>query len=402
VPFKKDEAQALLRWVARGGRLVVIDRRPDDALTPAVGGWRVSSELSDYPDIDSRPDDLEKMTAGVKPVAPAQPTLLTRDVATIQPSRFAGRLQATIVYDPVTTAPVIIAERAGSSGEIEAVEEEDDDPDDGEDEEEPPTTGGAGTYQPPPPPPPRPAGPADERDERGQLVARAPVVHVSDWRGAHGALLLDYAYGRGRIVVLGDPYIVSNAGIRNADNLQLAVNVVAGAGGPVAFDEFHQGLGGAGGGGALALFRGTPVLWLFAQAGVVVLAFLWSRGRRFARPLPAPRVDRRSKLEFVASMAELQSRARAYDLAVENVYARTRRALARYGGLDPTAPAADVAARVAARSGKDPAQLARCSKTVRTPSQKRRRDPTPDARWPSSGPCASSNATSAYACARVK
>jgi hypothetical protein len=89
-----------------------------------------------------------------------------------------------------------------------------------------------------------------------------------------------------------------------------------------------------------------------------VLALIWTRGRRFARPLPAPHTDRRSKLEFVASMAELQQRARAYDLAVENIYARTRRALARYAGLPAGAPTEEVAARAAARSGRDARQLA--------------------------------------------
>jgi hypothetical protein len=140
--------------------------------------------------------------------------------------------------------------------------------------------------------------------------------------------------------------------------LQLAVNVAAGSGdGLIAFDEYHQGLVGGGGRGAFAFFAGTPVLWMFAQAGAVALALLWSRGRRFARALPAPHVDRRSKLEFVASMAELQQRARAHGLAVENVYARTRRALARYAGLTPDAPHEEIAARVAARTGRDAAQL---------------------------------------------
>src|SRR5437588_9580963 len=96
---------------------------------------------------------------------------------------------------------------------------------------------------------------------------------------------------------------------------------------------------------------------MFAQTGLLVVALVWTRGRRFARPLPAPRADRRSKLEFVASMAELQQRARAYDLAVENIYQRTRRALARYGGAGANAPLVQVAARGAARSGRDPRRL---------------------------------------------
>jgi hypothetical protein len=49
-------------------------------------------------------------------------------------------------------------------------------------------------------------------------------------------------------------------------------------------------------------------------------------------------------------MAELQQRARAYDLAIENIYGRTRRVLARYAGVDYNTPRAEIAARVAARS----------------------------------------------------
>ncbi len=96
---------------------------------------------------------------------------------------------------------------------------------------------------------------------------------------------------------------------------------------------------------------------MFGQGALVALALVWTRGRRFARAVPEPRPDRRSKLEFVSSMAELQQRARAYDLAVENVYQRTRRALARYAGLPATAPPAQLAERVAARSGRDRAAL---------------------------------------------
>ena len=49
-------------------------------------------------------------------------------------------------------------------------------------------------------------------------------------------------------------------------------------------------------------------------------------------------------------MAELQQRARAYDLALENIYARTRRVLARYAGAGSNSTRADIARRVSARS----------------------------------------------------
>jgi len=71
----------------------------------------------------------------------------------------------------------------------------------------------------------------------------------------------------------------------------------------------------------------------------------------FERPLPLPHVDRRSSLEFVASMAELQQRARAHDLALENIYGRVRRVLVRHAGLSNSSSRAEIAARVAARSG---------------------------------------------------
>ena len=59
--------------------------------------------------------------------------------------------------------------------------------------------------------------------------------------------------------------------------------------------------------------------------------------------LPLPHVDRRSSLEFVASMAELQERSRAFDLAIENIYSRTRRVLARYAGVDYNSPRSEIA-----------------------------------------------------------
>jgi hypothetical protein len=54
---------------------------------------------------------------------------------------------------------------------------------------------------------------------------------------------------------------------------------------------------------------------------------------------------------------ELQGRARAYDLAVENIYTRTRRALARFGGVAADASRGQIAESVAARSGADRRKL---------------------------------------------
>ncbi|HEX6184710.1 MAG TPA: DUF4350 domain-containing protein [Pyrinomonadaceae bacterium] len=338
---ERDEANALLRWVAAGGRLVIIDRTPNPQLLPPAGRWRVVSETVEFPGPDVLPHDAENMTRDVPLLAPAQPTALTRHVREVTRSRFASRLH---VYQADEDAPrAVVGIGKGPRGRggrrpptPTPTPEEDED-----------FWGGVPQDAPPPPAPY--GGPDAEPD--------APVVHLLDGREGPGALLVDYAYGRGRVVVLSDPYVVSNAGVNRADNLFLAADVVTGGRkSRVAFDEFHHGYGETRN-HLFAYFGGTPILWMFAQGALVALALIWTSGRRFARPLPAPRPDRRSKLEFVSSMAELQHRARAYDLAVENVYQRTRRALARYGGLPASATAAQIAERVAARSGRDRAHI---------------------------------------------
>ena len=167
-------------------------------------------------------------------------------------------------------------------------------------------------------------------------------------------LLVDYRHGQGTIVLLSDSYMVANAGIALKDNLQLAINLLggnpgSGPDGVIAFDEFHQGRMNTSN-AFVSYFAGTPVLAIAGQIVLLVILILWTRGRRFARPVPLTQVDRRSSLEFVASMAELQQRAHAYDLAIENIYSRTRRVLARYAGVDYNSPRSEIAARVASRS----------------------------------------------------
>jgi hypothetical protein len=328
------EARHVVNWVSAGGRLVLIDREPHPMLLPQVGRWRVFAQTVEFPDSDSDPHDAENMTRGVPLLAPAQPTALTRNVSGVTRSRFASRLQ--IFHTGAPSLRIVGIGPRAPRAPTPTPEEE----------------GGIWAPESDEPPPPEPRGTADAGPD-----THAPVVHVEDGREGEGALVVDYAYGRGRIVVLSDPYVVSNAGLNRADNLFLAVNVVTGGlEGRVAFDEFHQGFGETQN-HLFAYLRGTPVLWMFGQGALVALALVWTRGRRFARPLPEPRPDRRSKLEFVSSMAELQQRARAYDLAVENVYQRTRRALARYAGLPAAAGPAQIAERVAARSGRDRAAL---------------------------------------------
>jgi hypothetical protein len=314
-PISKDERKEVLRWVAGGGRLVIIDRTPDPKLLPDSGEWTVQTHVTNYPWYDLNPNDYEQMTREVKPLTPSQPTAMARDVEQIMPSRFASSF---------AFAPREAKSQNAKSTPSHAEDEDSQSEDASED---------------------KPASPTK--------ISPAPVATFVD---NVGALLIDYPYGRGRIVLLSDPYIVANNGINRADNLQLAINVIVGGGGIVAFDEFHQGRASTHN-ALIQYFEGTPVVAICAQLALIGLAIIWSRSKRFARPLPLPHVDRRSSLEFVASMAELQQRAKAHDLALENIYGRVRRVLVRYAGLNQTSPRTEIAARVAGRSKIDRNEL---------------------------------------------
>jgi hypothetical protein len=319
VAYTNREARELMQWVEAGGRLVVVARNPDRRLLAPGSDWMISSAPLGYPWSDLDPNNFEQMTSGVAPLKPAQPTTLARNVESVMPSRFMGA---------ISFAPRAL-ESAETPEEVDAGAEN-------EDEEE--DSGGGYVRQ----PSSANEAPAGQKTE----ASTAPVIH---FRAPKGALLVDFPLGNGRIILLSDPYIIANNGISRADNLMLALNAV-GSGGVIAFDEFHQGRP-ATHNALFQYFSGTPVLAICAQLALIGIAIVWSQGRRFARPLPLPHVDRRSKLEFVASMAELQQRARAHDLALENIYARVRRVLVRYAGVSHSAPRAEIARRVAMRSG---------------------------------------------------
>ena len=321
VPFSKTESKELLHWVESGGRLVIIDRTPDHKLLPASGDWSIEAHQMNFPWSELNPNDFDQMTRDVKPVAPSQTTLLAQNVEQIMPSRFA----AGITIGPRSSV------KPGNKQNSPAEEAEGATTDDDDEEEE---------VDPIATPSPGPEAATESN------VSPAPVTTFLNERGA---LLVDYAHGKGRIVLLSDPYLVANNGINRADNLQLAINVVMGPGGLAAFDEFHQGRAYTQN-ALIQYFEGTPVLAICGQLALIGLAIVWSRGTRFARPLPLPHVDRRSSLEFVASMAELHQRAKAHDLALENIYARVRRVLVRHAGLNNNSPRGEIAARVAARS----------------------------------------------------
>jgi hypothetical protein len=219
-PISEEDSTSLLQWVEHGGRLVIIDRTPNLRLLPKSGQWTFYTESLNFPETGIDPANSDQMTAQTDAVHPSQPTLLTRGVQSIRPSHYASVIR-------FKRSPKVEAQSHNSQPKSSGHQTRDDgsssgDTADSNDEEEP----GDETASPP----------VDKTSSTA--VSPAPVVHAIT---AMGALLIDYPHGRGRVIVLCDPYIVSNGGIKLADNLQLALNALTQSSGLIAFDEYHQG-----------------------------------------------------------------------------------------------------------------------------------------------------------------
>src|SRR6266545_200365 len=199
VPMDKEEAKSLLQWVERGGRLVIIDRRPADYLLPSSGEWKVTTELLNFPSFSVDPAHPEQMTEGVQPLYPALPTLLTQDVESVMPSKFYSSIKFFMSNEGEDKGTKQKSDPGNSGSETT--------PDDEDVDEEPrPAPGGIGIPDSPP------------------SGSPAPVAHLM---ATKTVVLLDYLHGNGRIVLLSDPFIVANGGIGLKDNLRLTLNLLS-------------------------------------------------------------------------------------------------------------------------------------------------------------------------------
>ena len=173
--------------------------------------------------------------------------------------------------------------------------------------------------------PARPSDPSLERvvvNDRANLAPESeavPLAVTSDGRVVSGHVPVGDG---GAVRVMGA--IVSNDRLLEGDNLELALRLVDDlrGGGPVWFDEFHHGYGGAL--PARRLNRSALAIFGF-QTLAAGLLFALARGVRFGPARPERQVQRRSGLEFVHSMASLYRRARAERHAVAQARRRFER-----------------------------------------------------------------------------
>lgn len=153
------------------------------------------------------------------------------------------------------------------------------------------------------------------------LTARNDVVrHFGD---SDGAVVASVPEGEGTAIVVSDPYIMTNAGLPEAGNLDLLVNILLSHATDVKtvyFDEYHHGFKRQP--GVLQLLRGTSLGWALLQVAIAAVLLMFSRARRFGQPKPVLRESHRSSLEYVTSLAGIYQSARAPDQALSSLYNR--------------------------------------------------------------------------------
>ncbi len=334
--FRQKEIEHILNWVSAGGTLVVIDREPPDDFFSTTANWEVTNSPSEESTFMIDPSNQSQMVAKTSAVKSVQSSIFTFNVNAIQPSKFASSVTVKRVYNQAEDDPEETDESESENSDSQMIESGNTKIDEVFEESSRTTI--------------EPIEVPEENsntDEIFETARTAPVIHFAD---DEKNLLVDFRYDSGQIVVLTDPYIVSNGGIKLVDNAQLATNVVGLRKGIIAFDEYHQGYG-LDESRLLQYFAGTPVVPIFLQLFLVAGVIFFSQSRRFARALPNGEPDRLSKLEYVSAMAQLQGRTKAYDLAIENIYKEFRRRVSRLVGIDNhTASREDIAEKIAERT----------------------------------------------------
>ena len=304
------EETQLLEWVSEGGRLVVIDRYPADAILTSSTDWKIdfaSRGTASIFTID--PSDSVAMTKDEPAAKPSQPSVLTAGINAIQPSVLASK----IILRRMNSREVRQSRPIGPSSSPPIATNKPPEP-----RQSPFTKSNTGDgYA------------TNGQPMNGETIGDAPVRHFGT---GDQNIVVDVPYGAGQIIFVSDPFIVSNSGIALVDNAAFAINLTS-TDGIVAFDEYHQGYG-ADQNRLFQFFAGTPVVAIFFQFVLLAGFVFYSRSRRFARPVPDAESDRLSKLEYVGAMAELQQRTKAYDLAIENVYREFKSRSTRLLGLN--------------------------------------------------------------------
>jgi hypothetical protein len=137
----------------------------------------------------------------------------------------------------------------------------------------------------------------------------APMWSVKD---GPGALML--LRGKGKILVLADPTLLTNAGLRQQDNVVLLTNVarLAGRDDKVYFDEYHHGLRSAHDFWGYLGYHQQQLTML--PIALLVGAAVWRAMVRLGPAVPTPRETRADAVDYASALARIYEQTGAHRL----------------------------------------------------------------------------------------
>lgn len=153
-------------------------------------------------------------------------------------------------------------------------------------------------------------------------------------------VLVSFEQGNGRVILGTIPESFTNAGLKQAGNPELVLNILALAHnkGRIWFDEWHHGLqSGEQVLGPAEFLRSTPVGRSLLFVTFVVLIVFFLQGRGFGRPVPLPQeIKRRGALEHITGIANLSRRAAHRPAVMMHYHQQLKRKLGHRYRLDPS------------------------------------------------------------------
>jgi hypothetical protein len=155
-------------------------------------------------------------------------------------------------------------------------------------------------------------------------------------------VIVSLEMGEGRLILSASAYPFSNAGLKEAGNPSLVLNLIAqGAekGGTIWFDEWHHGirLSSEEIVGPVNWLRYTPTGHALLYVAVVVFLALVLQGRNFGRPLLPQRFTyRRAPLEHITAIANLSRRAGHRGWVLRQYHSALKRQFTRRYRINPS------------------------------------------------------------------
>ncbi len=121
--------------------------------------------------------------------------------------------------------------------------------------------------------------------------------------GRPGAVLV--RHGKGRVLVVPDPSLLTHRGLLRDDNVVFLYNLAAldAEDGRVYFDEYHHGI--RSGGGYWNYLRYHSQHWVVVDLVLLAALALWAVGRRLGPAVPAPVTRRADGVDYAHSVARI-------------------------------------------------------------------------------------------------